>query len=105
MQRIVEDKVRQLLPRSVTKDKHESLAANVAALRSELERKATVAYVDDSLRRKLDKSDAVVRQLATSGADLQVSLRALVYEWTLVGKQYLLKIGEDLLKKKQDLSD
>jgi len=105
LQRIVEDKVRQLLPRSVSKDKHESLAANVAALRSELERKATVAYVDDSLRRKLDKSDAVVRQLATSGADLQVSLRALVYEWTLVGKQYLLKIGEDLLKKKQDLSD
>jgi len=82
LQRIVEDKVRLLLPRSVSKDKHESLAANVAALRSELERKATVAYVDDSLRRKLDKSDAVVRQLATSGADLQVSLRALVKEET-----------------------
>jgi len=43
------------------KDDLEVLQAKVAEVRSDLARKATTKYVDDSMRRKLDKSDMILR--------------------------------------------
>ena len=82
LQRMVEDKVRKLLPRSVTKDRHESLILSVSELRAELERKASMQYVDESLRRKIDKGDALVKQLSTSSTDLQAAIRGMIKEET-----------------------
>lgn len=82
LQRTVEDKMRKLLPRSVTKDRHESLILSVSELRAELERKASMQYVDESLRRKIDKGDALVKQLSTSSTDLQAVIRGMIKEET-----------------------
>ena len=82
LQRMVEDKVRKLLPRSVTMDRHESLILSVSELRADLERKASMQYVDDSLRRKIDKGDALVKQLSTSSTDLQAVIRGMIKEET-----------------------
>jgi len=90
VERIVADKLRQL-PRSVSKEKHENVVLSLQELRSEVERRATVQYVDDCLRRKIDRSDSLVRQMATKGTEVQEAIRGHVRE---ENKNILAEIGQ-----------
>ena len=56
------------------RDDFDSLAANVAELRADVARKATTKYVDDSLRRKLDRTDALLRSNPALNVGQEVSL-------------------------------
>jgi hypothetical protein len=90
VERVVADKLRQL-PRSVSKEKHEAVVLSLQELRSEVERRATVQYVDDCLRRKIDRSDSLVRQMATKGTEVQEVIRGHFREES---KHILAELGQ-----------
>lgn len=54
------------------------LSVQLQELKAELQRKASVQYVDDCQRRKLDRSEAVVRQLAEGEDKVRAAVRACV---------------------------
>ena len=51
-----------------------SLTAQLSELKVEVQRKASVQYVDDCQRRKLDRSEAVVRHLVDSEKEVRARL-------------------------------
>lgn len=56
------------------------LSVQLQELRAELQRKASVQYVDDCQRRKLDRSEAIARQLAEGEAKVRALVRGCVAE-------------------------
>lgn len=46
-----------------SRDEIDDLRQNVSNLKADIQRKASIRYVDDSLRRKLDKTDVLVKTL------------------------------------------
>jgi hypothetical protein len=63
----------------------EELRACVAEVRADVARRASTKYVDDSLRRKLDKSDALLR--SSPGTYIPTHTRSLPHTHALVHKK------------------
>lgn len=64
---MVEIKVEKMIPTSkryIQRHEYDGLVEKVINMRSDLERKASMRYVDDSLRSKMDKSDALVKNIS-----------------------------------------
>ena len=57
-------KVRSL-PKDISRNEIDDIRQQLADLRADVQRRPSMRYVDDSLRRKLDKTDALVKNLQT----------------------------------------
>ncbi len=62
--KMIESKQKKQVNKIVSRDELERISHVVVNMRADLERKASISYVDDSLRRKVDKSDILVHNLS-----------------------------------------
>lgn len=101
VKRIIDDKVRHTMLKADSKSRQESTLESLNVMRADLERKATIQYVDDSLRRKIDKGDALVKHLTSGGTELQQTLRALVKDETqkLAAEIGQIRNTQDMLRR------
>jgi len=61
---IILSKVRSL-PKDISRNEIDDIRQQLADLRADVQRRPSMRYIDDSLRRKLDKTDAMVKNLQT----------------------------------------
>jgi uncharacterized protein YukE len=64
----------------VTRTEFDRLKERIAHLQTDIERKASVRYVDECLQRKVDKSDVLIKNLATFSAAQYASQLTQLYQ-------------------------
>lgn len=92
----------------VSHSEHDKLKDQFAHLRNDLERKASVRYVDECLRRKVDRSDLLVKNLATFSAAKYSSQLAQMYQElndTKTAVEALSKATSDMQRDVQGVQD
>eukprot|EP01032_Pedospumella_encystans_P021950 gene21950-24888_t len=92
----------------VSHSEHDKLKDQFTHLRNDLERKASVRYVDECLRRKVDRSDLLVKNLATFSAAQYSSQLTQMYQEltdTKAAVEALSRATSDMQRDVQGVQD
>jgi len=92
----------------VSHSEHDKLKDQFTHLRNDLERKASVRYVDECLRRKVDRSDLLVKNLATFSAAQYSSQLTQMYQEltdTKTAVEALSRATSDMQRDVQGVQD
>jgi regulator of replication initiation timing len=105
---MVEIKVEKMIPTSkryIQRHEYDGLVERVINMRSDLERKASMRYVDDNLRSKMDKSDALVKNISILSNSKYASQLTSIFSdlsETKMTVESLVKMTTDLSKDVND---
>jgi len=105
---LIDIKVEKMIPTSkryIQRHEYDGIVEKVVNMKSDMERKASIRYVDDSLRSKMDKSDALVKNISLLSSSKYASQLTSMFSdlsETKMTMESLIKMTTDLSRDVND---